>query len=58
MKVEGKRGWLHTASTPQLTHYAYHAKRGSTATEDMGILPEFGGRAIPRWLQCLLAVGL
>jgi transposase len=46
MKVEGKRGWLHTASTPQLTHYAYHAKRGSTATEDMGILPEFGGRAI------------
>jgi transposase len=46
MKVEGKRGWLHTASTPQLTHYAYHAKGGSTATEDIGILPEFGGRAI------------
>jgi transposase len=46
MKVEGKRGWLHTASTPQLTHYAYHPKRGSMATEDIGILPEFGGRAI------------
>ncbi len=46
MEVEGKRGWLHTASTPQLTHYAYHAKRGSTATEGIGILPEFGGRAI------------
>jgi transposase len=46
MYVEGKRGWLHTASTPQLTHYAYHAKRGSTATEDIGVLPEFGGRAI------------
>jgi transposase len=36
MYVEGQRGWLHTASTPQLTHYAYHPKRGSTATEDMG----------------------
>jgi transposase len=46
MEVEGKRGWLHTASTPQLTHYAYHPKRGSTATEDIGILPEFGGRAL------------
>src|SRR5919109_2266855 len=46
MDVEGKRGWVHTASTPQLTHYAYHAKRGSTAAEGIGILPEFGGRAI------------
>ena len=46
MYVEGQRGWLHTASTPYLTHYAYHGKRGSAATEDIGILPEFGGRAI------------
>jgi transposase len=46
MYVEGQRGWLHTASAPQLTYYAYHPKRGSTATEDIGILPEFGGRAI------------
>lgn len=46
MYVEGQRGWLHTASTPRLTYYAYHGKRGSTATDDIGILPEFGGRAI------------
>ena len=46
MYVEGQRGWLHSASTPQLTHYAYHGKRGSAATEDIGILPEFGGRAL------------
>lgn len=44
--VEGKRMWLHSASTPQLTHYACHAQRGATATQAIGILPAFGGRAI------------
>jgi transposase len=46
MYVANQRGWLHTASTAQLTHYAYHAKRGSQATHAIGILPEFQGRAI------------
>jgi transposase len=44
--VEDKRGWLHLGATPQLTHYAYHAKRGATATREIGILPKFGGRAM------------
>lgn len=46
MYVEDKRGWLHSASTPQLTHYAYHDKRGAAATRAIGILPAFQGRAI------------
>jgi transposase len=46
MDVAGKRMWLHSASTPQLTHDACHDQRGATATKALGILPAFGGRAI------------
>jgi len=46
MYVEDKRGWLHSASTSQLTHYAYHDRRGAVATREIGILPAFQGRAI------------
>jgi len=46
MYVADQRGWLHSASTPQLTHYAYHDKRGSKATREIGVLPSFQGRAI------------
>ena len=45
MYVQEQRGWLHTASTLQVTHYAYHEKRGSVATEEIAILPAFQGRA-------------
>ncbi|WJW70119.1 IS66 family transposase (plasmid) [Candidatus Chlorohelix allophototropha] len=44
--VEGKRHWLHVASTPHLTHYAHHLRRGSKATDEIGILPAFQGAAI------------
>ena len=44
--LANKRGWLHTASTPLLTHYGCHDKRGSQATREIGILPKFVGRAI------------
>jgi transposase len=39
----GTLAWAHVASTPRLTHYAVHAKRGSQATEAIGILPAFTG---------------
>jgi transposase len=39
----GTLAWAHVASTSRLTHYAIHAKRGSEATEEIGILPRFRG---------------
>jgi transposase len=44
--VEGRRQWVHVASTEKLTHYACHPKRGSKATDEIGILPAFKGTAV------------
>jgi transposase len=44
--VAGRREWMHVASTPLLTHYGPHAKRGAEATQAIGILPAFTGRAM------------
>ena len=43
LRIEAKRQWLHVASTDALTHYRWHPKRGSTATDEIGILPKFEG---------------
>ena len=63
MSVMGKRHWLHTSSTNELTYYEIHSKRGSEAMNDIGILPNFFGRAIhdfwkPYWTYEDCAHGL
>ena len=45
-RVEDKRWWLHVASTQNATYYEIHRKRGAEALKDIGILPDFTGRAI------------
>jgi transposase len=46
LRVREKGMWVHVASTTKLTHYAVHQKRGSEATEEIGILPSFRGVAV------------
>ena len=46
MRVLGKLHWVHVASTPDLTYYDVHERRGQIGMRHIGILPEFTGRAI------------
>jgi transposase len=46
VRLNGKLFWWHTASTPELTQYHVHARRGRAGIEAGEILPEFAGRAI------------
>ena len=44
--VGGKRVWCHSSSTETLTYYQPHRRRGTMATNEIGILPEFQGTAV------------
>jgi transposase len=44
--LNGKRQWLHVASTPCLTAYMPHPKRGKEAMDEMNILPQYRGTAV------------
>jgi transposase len=46
LRAVGKLHWVHVASTPTLTHYTFHPKRGSDAIIDGGILPHLTGTAV------------
>lgn len=43
INIGGKRHWLHDASNASLTWFAPHAKRGTEAMDEIGILPFFKG---------------
>ena len=43
INIGGKRHWLHCASNASLTWFSPHAKRGTEAMDEIGILPFFKG---------------
>ncbi len=43
ISVEGRLHWIHVASTPYLTYFFLHKKRGQDAMDAMGILPTYTG---------------
>jgi transposase len=45
-RIEKKLWWLHVAASSLLTLYLAHRKRGSDATDAMGILPTFQGTSV------------
>ena len=45
-RASARLRWLHTATTPQLTWYGTHDKRGRIAMDAGGILPAFKGVAV------------
>jgi transposase len=46
VRQAGQLAWAHVASTARLTHYAIHPKRGSVATQAIGILPDYPGVSV------------
>ena len=46
IRLKGKNHWVHTAGNAQYTYFETHTHRGSAATDEIGILPEFEGIAV------------
>lgn len=46
LRAAGRLHWVHVASTPTLTHYTCHSRRGSDGMIAGGILPHMSGAAV------------
>jgi transposase len=46
LRGAGMNGYIHAARTDELTHYAYDARRGRDAMNEVGILPQFKGTLV------------
>jgi transposase len=46
VRQAGRLAWAHVACTARLTHFTVHPKRGSEATDAIGILPDYRGVSI------------
>lgn len=46
LRVEGSNHWVHVASTPSLTYYFVHKKRGRKALDELGTLTGYEGVSI------------
>ena len=54
IRVEGKLHWVHTLGNALLTHYQHHEKRGQTAMEAIGLLPNYTGIVVHDHLKAYL----
>ncbi len=46
LRVDGALAWVHSASTPDLTLFTCHSRRGAAAMDAAGVLPAFAGVAV------------
>ena len=46
ININGHKQWLHTVGTTTVAHFGMHANRGKTATQAIGILPDFQGTLV------------
>jgi transposase len=46
LRINGRLGYVHVASTDRLTHYAFAAHRGQTAITEINVLPRYRGTCV------------